>query len=224
MPRTFAGLFTATLAVCLFTGAKSEHKLESAKGAPDGLSKKVAAAIDGKGHKIAGKKGTIVEIWFAKTAPVKAGFKPTLAVKYPFQPGQLIGAMRVAKGNKYTDFRGQELKPGVYTLRYGKQPEDGNHIGTSELYDFLLALPAKMDTDPKAINLVNMLHKRSAKSVGSTHPAIFSLLPAKKSDKAKLEHNADKEHLILNASIQGEAKGKKVTVPLRMVAIGKGEE
>ena len=46
----------------------------------------------------------------------------------------------------FTDFRGQEIKKGVYTLRYGQQPEDGNHIGTSELADFLLAIPAGVDS------------------------------------------------------------------------------
>lgn len=222
--RITCHLFAAALALGVMTKANAEHKLETTKGAPDGLSKKVAGELDPTAYRVKGKDGPVVEIWLAKSVDVKPDFKPTLSIKYPFKPGQLLGALRIPKGVKYTDFRGQEMKPGAYTLRYGQQPQDGNHIGTSALSDFLLALPAKMDTDPKTINIVDKLHQQSAKAVGSTHPAIFSLLPAKKTEKAKLEHNADKEFVILNATVTGSAKGKKTSVPLRMVAIGKSAE
>ena len=104
-----------------------------------------------------GPKGTICDVSFVKSLAVRPGFKPELNVKYPFTSGQLIGVLRVSKKASFTDFRGQELKAGVYTLRYGQQPEDGNHIGTSEVYDFLLALPAKIDQDPKPLNLLDEL-------------------------------------------------------------------
>lgn len=221
MMRRVQFLSAGVLALCLIAETYAANKLEATKKAPDGLSKDITARLDANGHRVTGSKGTIVEVWFAKSVPTKSGFKPTLSVKYPFTPGELIGAIRVPKGKTYTDFRGQEFKPGVYTLRYGQQPQDGNHIGTSELSDFLLALPAKMDTDPKRINLVDLLHKKSAKSVGATHPAIFSLLPAGKQDKPKLTHDEDKELWVLSASVGGE---KKTSISLRLVVVGKAAE
>lgn len=210
--------------VACLTGAKPAHKLETVKSAPAGLSKAVAGLLNAEGHRVSGVKGTVCDVWLVKSLAVQPNFKPSLSTKYPLAAGQLIGALHVAKGQTYTDFRGQELKPGTYTLRYGKQPEDGNHIGTSELADFLLALPAKLDTDPKTINLVDMLHKRSAKSSGGTHPAIFSLLPGKADEKAGLTHNEDKEFWILTAVVDGKAKDKAVKVPMRIVVIGKSAE
>lgn len=224
MTRTAISLAGAFLAVGLFAGAKPAHKLEAVKKLPDGLSKKVAATLNSAGKRVTGAKGAVVDVWFAKSVPVKPGFEPTLSVKYPFMSGELIGAMQVGKGQTFTDFRGQELKPGVYTLRYGQQPQDGNHIGTSELSDFLLALPAKTDTDPKPINVLQTLYKDSAKSVGATHPAIFSLLPAGKDAKPGLKHDADKDFWIFTASVTGAAKGQKSQLPLRMVVIGKFQE
>ncbi|GAB4141767.1 MAG: hypothetical protein Tsb009_11680 [Planctomycetaceae bacterium] len=200
------------------------HQLETLKSPPKGLSKAVADSLNPNGFAIKGPKGSVCEIWLAKSIPVTPGFKPTLNVKYPFKAGELIGALRVPENQKFTDFRGQELKPGVYTLRYGKQPEDGNHIGTSELADFLLAIPGKIDKSPKAISLVDTLHSRSAKSSGGTHPAIFSLLPGKKIEKSTLAHDSDKEFWILTTNASGKAKGKMVSVPLRMVVIGKSAE
>jgi len=219
MPSLFA-LFS----VSVLTAAKPTHKLDVDKKTPDGLSQKVTAALDPAVHRITTDKGVVCEIWFVKSAEVKANFKPTLSVKYPFEVGQLIGALRVGKAKTFTDFRGQELKPGVYTLRYGKQPIDGNHIGTSELHDFLLALPAKEDKDPKTFRFVGPLHKTSAKSAGSTHPAIFSLLPAKASDKASLSHEEDKDLWILQSVVNRAAKEKSKKVPVKMVAVGKTDE
>lgn len=219
LARSVSSLAGSFLAVLLLTGAAPTNKLETVKGLPDGLAKGVAALLSEKGLRLVSGKGTVAEVWFAKQVAVKAGFKPTLNVKYPFQPGQFIGVLRVGKAQTFTDFRGQELKPGVYTLRYGQQPEDGNHIGTSETADFLLALPAKMDTDPKTISLMDTLFQRSAKAAGSTHPAIFYLLPPEKSAKTALMHDEDKEFWILQTALKA---GKKA-VPLRLVIVGKSE-
>ncbi|HUG90680.1 MAG TPA: hypothetical protein VML55_07605, partial [Planctomycetaceae bacterium] len=145
---TLRPVFFLTFACCagLLVASEPTHKLEAVKELPKGLSAKVAAEFSPQGHRVVGPDGPVAELWLAKSAAVKPGFKPTLNVKYPFTPGQLIGALRVLEGTTFTDFRGQEITPGLYTLRYGQQPQDGNHIGTSDLADFLLALPAESDT------------------------------------------------------------------------------
>jgi len=212
------------LASAVSASAADKHELTAVKKAPAGLAKPIAAKIDPNGYRIVGPKGTVCEVWLLKDLDIKANFKPTLAVKYPFTPGQLIGAIRVPEKTIHKDFRGQEIKPGVYTLRYGQQPEDGNHIGTSELADFLLAIPAKYDTDTKPITGFDPLSEKSAKSAGSTHPAIFSLLPAEKAPKtATLKHDEDTEFWILQIISSGKAAKKAVKVPLRVVAIGVSE-
>lgn len=204
------------------SSARADAKLEEIAGLPDGLSKEVAAVVDLKGQRVTADGSPVCSVWLVKEVPTKANFRPTLSVKYPFAPGELIGVLQVQAKSKYTDFRGQEIKAGVYTLRYGQQPEDGNHVGTSDLADFLLAIPAAMDTDPKPIDKFDALSQKSAKTAGSTHPAIYSLLPSDKPvEKPTLTHNSAKEHTMLSTTITAKGGSK---VALRIVVIGKSGE
>ncbi len=207
--------------VCLVASAAEKTALKPLKTKPDGLSKNIASTIDPAGFHIDGPDGAVVEFWLVKDLGVKADFKPTLTVKYPFTPGQLIGAMRIPEKSQFTDFRGQNIAAGVYTIRYGQQPEDGNHIGTSETADFLMALPAKFDTDPKPVTGPDQLAESSAKSVQSTHPAIFSLLPVEQpADKPTLTHDEDREFWIVSLTVDAKAKKKSIKLPLRFVVFG----
>jgi len=201
-----------------------DHKLETITRGPEGLSPAIAKLVDANGHRISGPDGPMIEIWLLKSVQVKSGFKPTFTQMYPFSPGQLIGAMRINKGVEYSDFKGQQMAAGTYTLRYGLQPQDGNHVGTSETYDFLLALPAKGDTRTATIKNFQELAEISAKAAGSTHPAIFSLLdPEEVEGKAKLEQDGFTEHWVLNFAGKARADQKAVTLKVRLVVVGQSE-
>jgi hypothetical protein len=131
--------------------------------------------------------------------------------------------LRVEAPADFTDFRGQAMKPGVYTLRYGQQPQDGNHIGTSETADFLVAIPAATDTELKSIAPPEHLHQASAKTVGGNHPAIFPLLPAESPINEASLAKDDNNRWVLGITVQGTQDGKKTAVPVRLVVIGKVE-
>lgn len=217
-----ASAFFVSTVLLLAGSALAAEKLEAVSALPEGISKEVAAAVDANGQRVVADGNAVCSVWFVKEVPTKANFKPTLNVKYPFAAGELLGVLHVQAKSKFTDFRGQEIKPGVYTLRYGQQPEDGNHVGTSDLYDFLLAIPVAMDIDPKPISVFDTLSQRSAKSAGASHPAIFSLLPAEKpADKASLSHDDEKHFTILTSSVAAKG-GAKVAV--RVVVVGKSGE
>ena len=117
-------MFAVVVAVVLLTGsARADTKLEAVEALPEGLSKEVAAVVDAKGQRVVADGGPVCSVWLVKEISSKANFKPTLSVKYPFAPGELIGVLHVLAKSKFTDFRGQEIKAGVYTLRYGQQPD-----------------------------------------------------------------------------------------------------
>jgi hypothetical protein len=88
--------------------------------------------------------------------------------------GTLVGAMRVA--GEFKEIRGKAVKPGVYTLRYGLQPQNGDHLGISAFRDFLLLSPAAMDKDPKALGFDGVI-AFSKEVIGTAHPASLSLDP-----------------------------------------------
>jgi hypothetical protein len=202
----------------------ADQKLEPLKSAPAGLSAEVAAAISETGYRITGKDGVVCDVWLARGIPLKPKFKSSLRIKYPFEPGELVGVIRFPDGSSPNDFRGQALKPGTYTLRYGLQPDDGNHLGTSEIRDFLVGCPLQADTSPKRILEIKDLFQLSAQSAGSTHPAIFLLIPPpdKPFDAPAVVHDDERDLLILRADANGkDADNNNVAVPLAIVTVGK---
>lgn len=216
-------VFAACLIVPLAVSA-DDHELEAINESPKGLAPAIAKLVNPEGFRILGEDGVLADLWLLKDLPVEADFKSSLSKLYPFQPGQLVGALRIAEGAEYTDFRGQEMKAGTYTLRYGLQPMDGNHVGTSETSDFLLALPAAIDTNPKPVATKEELAEHSAKAAGSTHPAIFSLVdPKRASRKAKLEFDDFTEHWILSFTGEGKEGDKSVRLKVRLVVVGRSE-
>lgn len=201
-----------------------DHELEEVAEAPKGLSPAIAKLINPEGHRIASDDGPVVDLWLLKDVALKTDFKPTLSRMYAFEPGQLIGAIRVGEGADFTDFRGQEMHAGTYTLRYALQPTDGNHVGTSDTSDFLLALPADIDKRSDSIKSFEDLSKLSAKAARATHPAIFSLLdPKKVRTRPKLEEDDSSGHWILGFRTKGKEGDKSVTLKVRLIVIGEAE-
>lgn len=112
------------------------------------------------------------DFWWVRALPLKPGSgQPVWSA---VEEGTLVGAVRLS--TVHHDIRGRTLKPGVYTLRYGIQPANGDHLGVSPYRDFLLLSPAAIDTaaDPTGHDGTVDLSK---KTLGTSHPAALSLDP-----------------------------------------------
>jgi len=142
----------------------------------------ITQALEQQGTKIVGSSGVFCEVWFRTSLP--AGPKSAEeSVTLPTIPlGALVGAIRFpAQG---ADRRGQPIKPGVYTLRYGLQPLNGDHLGVSPQRDFLVLVPAGDDKDLNAAPNFDALMAMSRKASGTPHPAVLSMWGAGASDAA----------------------------------------
>ena len=145
------------------------------------LGERCVQLLDGKGDVLA-------EVWMRKEVPGKATeaqVKNGLTLR-EIPESSLMGAMRVAK--QLSDYRKQKVPAGVYTLRLGYQPENGDHQGTAPYGEFCLACPAADDKDPATMP-VKALYEMSAKATGN-HPGVFLLFPGK--DAAAEPKLADK--------------------------------
>lgn len=183
------------------------------------LSPQIAAEISTTGFKVMqGEKRTVCEVWPARHWTVKADFQPTEAVNYPFEVGQLMGVVRFSR--KSADFRGQEIAAGVYTLRYGNQPVDGNHVGTFETRDFLLLIPAGADQSPKPVAEMD-LFKLSAQSAESSHPAIMPLVKAEKGKSPAMRHLEGHDWWTLRLA---GASSKGGNLEAELIVVGKAAE
>ncbi|HEX7378968.1 MAG TPA: hypothetical protein VF278_17740 [Pirellulales bacterium] len=211
------------LATCgaSLAAADDEYRAEPNDAAPpsDELSADVVKQLGDGGFKVVTAQGrTVCEIWPAKTWTVAADFKPSGGVIYPFQFGELIGVVRYAR--KAGDFRGQSIRKGTYTMRYGLQPQDGNHIGTSDTRDFLVLIPAADDSESQPLEK-DPLFKESKKASKTTHPAILSLLPAGSAgdELPRMVHHEQRELWAVDFAGQS-AGGKSKPVVVELVVVG----
>jgi hypothetical protein len=90
------------------------------------------------------------------------------------ESGTLVGAIRVT--GPFKEIRGKVVAPGVYTLRFGMQPQNGDHLGISPFREFLVLSPAAADTDPKVLGFDGVV-ALSKQVIGTSHPANLSLDP-----------------------------------------------
>jgi hypothetical protein len=107
--------------------------------------------------------------------------------------GTLVGGVRVS--GEFKEIRGKAVKPGVYTLRFGLQPQNGDHLGISTYREYLLLSPAAIDKDPKVLGFDGVV-ALSKEVIGTAHPASLSLDPPEDAPGAVLssfknEHGHD---------------------------------
>lgn len=151
-----------------------QYKLESAGPPPSDLPAAVAGVLQKDGSKIvAGNGSAFCEIWFLTTAPSGPKTTEDGATLPTIPQGALLGVLRFpARGS---DRRGQNIKPGVYTLRYALQPVNGDHQGVAPQRDFLLMVPVADDPGPNTKPGFDDLVKLSSKASGTPHPAVLSM-------------------------------------------------
>ncbi len=197
----FLALVNSALAV--------DHRVELLKEAAPAsdVSAQIAAELSPTGIRVfRGGAMPLCDIWLRKEVTAIADFKLSTEVLYPFQPGQLIGVLRFSR--KGSDFRDQDIQPGVYTLRYAQQPVDGAHVGTSPTRDFLLLSNAKKDQSPATLEL-KPLTKQSAEAANASHPALLSL--QKVGTEAKefpaIRHNEERDWWIVAMQAQVKTGG-----------------
>jgi hypothetical protein len=164
-------------------------KVEALKEAPPAdLAGPIKEALDSRGYRIVDGAGKpYADLWLRKAIPAaeKPG-GPKGTILFPsLSEGELLGALRYPGEGR--DYRDQVIAAGAYTLRYGLQPVNGDHLGASENRDFALLLPAAKDKATADLPQKS-LETRSAEAAGSSHPAVLMMLAApddaKKGDPA----------------------------------------
>jgi hypothetical protein len=170
-------LSALAVAAAFASVASAQYKMESSSApAPQELTASVRGDFSAKAMQVAGPSGPFCEIWLRKSIPAAATPDTSLGVNFGQIPqGALVAAIKFdAQG---ADYRGQPIKPNVYTLRFMLEPVNGNHQGVSPYRDFLLAVPAALDTSDATIPTDELL-KLSRKASGTGHPSVWSLVPA----------------------------------------------
>jgi len=186
---------------------------------PSEIQAPVAAQLQAGGVR-ASVDGKTLDFWWTKDVPLTG---PPAADWATVAEGTLIGAVRI--GAAFRDIRGKVIKPGVYTLRYGIQPDNGDHLGVSPHRQFLLISPAGDDSNPAPQGHEGTV-EMSKGAIGGSHPGVWSIdPPAATGQEAVLsQHKTDLGHESLIVEVPATRDGKpEGTLKFGIVLVGKIE-
>jgi hypothetical protein len=189
----------------------------------DPLPAELKAPISGQlkaGGVRASVDGNTLDFWWSSGVPL-TGAGPAAWSSVP--EGALVGAVKIASA--FRDIRGRVIKPGVYTLRFGLQPENGDHLGVSPFRQFLLISPAAEDSDPAPQGHDGTVELAKG-SIGGSHPGVWSIdPPAATASQALLSiHKTDLGHQSVIVEVPAVRDGKPAgTLKFGIVLVGKIE-
>lgn len=217
---------TLTLVLALFvvgsaSGDEGKYTLKEATSPPPvQLKDSFKSLLEPKSYQVMDPRGELYcEVWFVKAVPAKATpaqIQNGLTYR-ELQQTSIIGAIRFAQDAQ--DYRKQDVKAGVYTLRIAHQPQDGDHMGTAPHPEFCLLTSANLDENPVLME-PKKLHDISAKSLEGGHPAAFLLFPNNKPEPAPKMADQGMGHWVLRHTIQLEVDGKKVPLGIGLNLVG----
>ena len=203
--------------------AGAKHDIKTAKAVPPKeLAEPVRKLMRDDSVQLTDDKGTVLcELWFRKAIPARATaaqIKNGLTYR-DLEESTVLGVVRFAQ--QFSDYRKQKVKPGVYTLRLGFQPMDGDHMGTAPYSEFCLLSSAKQDVKPDTME-TKQLQEMSAKAIGGSHPGVLLLFPNDKpSDKPQLMEKENNHWvLMLREPVTVDAQKAAASLGIGLVVIG----
>ncbi len=204
----------------------ASYQLQALKEPPPAdLASPVREALAADGCRIVDAEGKpLADFWFRKEVPEAPPPKEKqIGAKFEaLAEGTLLGAARYHQ--KHYDFKDKPFPAGIYTLRLGLQPTDGDHQGVSETRDFALLCPASADKDLSPIPTKESV-KLSNQASGTKHPVIVWLRPMKGTapEKLALVHEKEHDHQVLDFQIALQGQKEKA-VRLGLVVVGVAPE
>jgi hypothetical protein len=224
--RNIAALMAGVFFALSGTAAQPYRAETFTAAPPDEVSAALREALAENAIRILSETGTLCEVWVVRTVPVRANPSPQLGVILPeLEEGTLIGVVRFRTGGE--DYRRQAVPPGVYTMRYALHPIDGNHQGVAPQRDFLLLVPASADGNPGPMSLAE-LYAQSQKASGTTHPSVWSLVPAEAVEAAALPavtHHPEEDLWIVTFVVTAQAeRAAPQPLPISLVFAGHAPE
>jgi len=178
------------------------------------------ALLDSKALSVYDGKGKLVcTVWPRKELSSSANAEQAKAgLTYrELDETTFVGAVRFPE--VWGDYRKQKIKAGVYTLRMGFQPMDGDHQGTAPFNEFCLLSQAAKDVKADPMD-AKALQQMSAGASGGSHPAVMLLFPNPKPAAGPEVEPKPNETWVLNYQRPVTAGGQTTNLGFGLVVVG----
>lgn len=151
--------------------AAADYRTEPA-GPPPAEAGALAPALAADGIRVVKPDGgALCSFWFAREVGKES--QPEQNATWGIAHGTFLGVVKVE--SRWSDRRGQPIRPGVYTLRLSFFPMNGDHQGVAPQRDFAILSPAEIDKDAAAKPSFDQLMDMSRKASRTPHPLVLSL-------------------------------------------------
>lgn len=180
-----------------------KYTAESGAPLPDSVPQATRELVAAEGVAVKSGDAVVMRFWM-RTAPFEGEPASGFGVRFDNVPeGAFLGVLEfVGRGS---DFREQSVPAGVYTLRFGLHPEDGNHMGVAASRDFGLLAPVGGDLEVTRNFDFDGIVELSA-DVGNPHPTVARLeLP--EGDQGPHLWENDYEHWVLDVPVADTVVG-----------------
>jgi hypothetical protein len=211
-------LVASQFLVAALAWGQGAYKVVETGGPDAGIPAATQAVLVSQGVTFENAQGaSLCEIWWRKGIPVtQAPPSASGDVLYTrLTVGEFVGVIHVPK--TLTDYRGQAIKEGDYTLRYALIPQDGNHMGVSTYRDFLLLIPVADDPNPSQTMAFDQVVKASRLTTGTGHPAVLMLAPVGQNAKFPSAIQDDQGNWTLNSKLDTSSGGQ---LPFAVILVG----
>lgn len=147
------------------------------KPVPREIGESVRTVLQPKAVQLLDGEKIALEIWSRAELPLKS--KPASGTDTLTAIGEtaLVAVISLDEGT-FRDYKDNPIPKGIYTARFGLQPQDGDHLGTAEFNYFLVLLSAEADKELNGFTQFRPMVKASGKLTSSGHPVVVSLRPA----------------------------------------------
>ena len=204
-------LFITFLAAWISLGASAYAQdpvvTKEAAPLPTEIAAPVRTALQAEGAVVM-RADNRLEFWWVKSLPLDTA--PAAQPSWSNVPeGALVGALRIEKA--LTDIRGAAVKPGVYTLRFAQQPQNGDQhgrvAGTASSCSSRLPPTTRPQTRPGTRARL----PSGKKTLGKSHPSALALDPPTTVEPAGTVTTNDDGHkgvvFTVPVTLQGKAAG-----------------
>ena len=174
-----------------------------------------------------GGEQPLYELWFRKQVPLLKTESAEMSVNYrQLRVGTFVGVLRSYGGE--VDYREDPIDQGFYLLRYGLQPDDGDHIGTAESRDFLVLTRFKEDTRLDPVQDMDALIELAlTASAAGDHPMILFLEAAttEANELPRIYRHAERDEWIAEVELAARrgAEEEESSLRLGLVLVGVSE-
>ncbi len=151
------------------------------KKAPEEIGESLRKELQPEAVQLLDGDAPVLEFWFRSYIPLEAKPEKARDALGKMKETTLIGIVAVHR--KLRDYQDGGIPEGLYTMRLGIQPEDGDHLGTSDYEFFAVLIPAMRDKEVDGIKDHKTLTKTSKKGTPTEHPIVLSLRPVSTPEK-----------------------------------------